>query len=446
MSFLAATADSRWLHRFAVLTAVATFCLIWVGGLVTSHGVGMAVPDWPTSYGYNMFYFPISKWIGGVFYEHSHRLLAVVVGVLTSVLAAWLWVRETSGRARWCGLVVIVLLVAMLGHRGSSRAEGGLEGVPVHIRVLALMAPALLLMGIAQSVTTRGALRWLGMTAFFAVILQGILGGFRVAQMQDALGIFHATLAQMFLVLVSVIALMTSRWWRAAEGGPRPGARTAMSAIDLASSQDRADVAVRAPAKLSIYGAGRLRYLFGFVTAIIFAQLVVGATIRHQHAGLAISDFPRAYGKWWPGTDAESLARYNRDRVEVTALNPITAAQVTLQMAHRVTALCIFVAVAWLAGAARSHLGAASPVARLATVWFGAILLQVILGATTIWTNKAADIATAHVAVGALSLVIGSLVTLVSSRAARGTLVLENGETPNGSTEGVEAGAARICA
>src|SRR2546426_445877 len=67
--------DHRWLHRFAVLTAGMTLCLIWVGGLVTSHGVGMAVPDWPTSYGYNMFYFPISKWVGGIFYEQTVRVL-----------------------------------------------------------------------------------------------------------------------------------------------------------------------------------------------------------------------------------------------------------------------------------------------------------------------------------------------------------------------------------
>ena len=169
--------DHRWLHRFAVLTAVATLCLIWVGGLVTSHGVGMAVPDWPTSYGYNMFYFPISKWVGGIFYEHTHRLLAVAVGMLTSLLAAWLWVRETKGRARWSGLAFIVVLVSMLGHRGSSHLEGGMEGVPMHIRVLAVIVPVLLALGIAQAIRTRGSLRWLGMTAFFAVILQGILGG-----------------------------------------------------------------------------------------------------------------------------------------------------------------------------------------------------------------------------------------------------------------------------
>ena len=100
--------DHRWMHRFAVLTAVATFCLIWVGGLVTSHGVGMSVPDWPTTYGYNMFLFPFSKWVGGIFYEHSHRLIASGVGLLTVVLAIWLWVKEPRRWVRWLGVLAVV--------------------------------------------------------------------------------------------------------------------------------------------------------------------------------------------------------------------------------------------------------------------------------------------------------------------------------------------------
>src|ERR1700722_11147941 len=83
-------ANNLWLKRFAVLTAVATFILIGIGGLVTSKGVGMAVPDWPTTYGYNMFLFPISQWVGGVFYEHTHRLVATVVGTLVVCLTRWL--------------------------------------------------------------------------------------------------------------------------------------------------------------------------------------------------------------------------------------------------------------------------------------------------------------------------------------------------------------------
>src|SRR5678815_4040316 len=103
-------AVNPWLHRFAVLTALATLVLIVIGGLVTSHGVGMAVPDWPNTYGYNMFLFPISKWVGGVLYEHSHRLMATFVGVLTTALALWLWARETSGKFRRWGLGTILFI------------------------------------------------------------------------------------------------------------------------------------------------------------------------------------------------------------------------------------------------------------------------------------------------------------------------------------------------
>ena len=82
--------NNPWLNRFAVLTAVATFVLIGIGGLVTSKGVGMAVPDWPNTYGYNMFFFPVSQWVGGIFYEHTHRLVATVVGTLVVCLTRWL--------------------------------------------------------------------------------------------------------------------------------------------------------------------------------------------------------------------------------------------------------------------------------------------------------------------------------------------------------------------
>src|SRR5215470_1244413 len=89
------TSDNHWLHRFAVLTALATLALIGIGGLVTSHEAGMAVPDWPTSYGYNMFALPFKFWKGGVFYEHTHRLWASTVGLLVVLLARWLGGRQS---------------------------------------------------------------------------------------------------------------------------------------------------------------------------------------------------------------------------------------------------------------------------------------------------------------------------------------------------------------
>jgi cytochrome c oxidase assembly protein subunit 15 len=82
------------LHRFALFTACCTALLIFIGGLVTSTESGLSVPDWPTTYGWNMFAFPVSKWVGGIFYEHSHRLAASFVGFLTLILAFWTWVAE----------------------------------------------------------------------------------------------------------------------------------------------------------------------------------------------------------------------------------------------------------------------------------------------------------------------------------------------------------------
>ncbi len=164
-----ASAFSPWLHRFAILTAISTFGLIIIGGLVTSHGAGMAVPDWPNTYGYNMFAFPFSKWVGGILYEHSHRLIATFVGLLTAVLALWLWLRETRGKGRWLGVGAIVMVLGLMGIRA----------LPIYITLacLALLVGAFSLYQIKNNFA---ALRWWGALAFAAVILQGVLGGLRV--------------------------------------------------------------------------------------------------------------------------------------------------------------------------------------------------------------------------------------------------------------------------
>ena len=100
------TADNPWLARFALLTALATLVLVCFGGLVTSHDAGMAVPDWPNTFGHNLFFFPVSRWVGGIFYEHTHRLVASGVGMLTTILAVWLWLKESRRWLRWLGVVV----------------------------------------------------------------------------------------------------------------------------------------------------------------------------------------------------------------------------------------------------------------------------------------------------------------------------------------------------
>jgi cytochrome c oxidase assembly protein subunit 15 len=139
----------RLAHRLAVLTAAATCVLIVFGGLVTNTGAALAVPDWPTTFGHNMFLFPWSQMAGGVFYEHSHRLLGALVGVLTLALAAALW------------------------RRG-------------------------------------GRLRVLGVVAVAAVVLQGVIGGLRVILLTDALAMVHGPLAHAFFALVVAIVLVTS--------------------------------------------------------------------------------------------------------------------------------------------------------------------------------------------------------------------------------------------
>ena len=141
---------NRNLHRFTVITAVCTFCLVIAGGLVTSTGSGLAVPDWPLSYGKLM-----PPMVGGILYEHSHRMVATFVGMLAILLAVWLWKNE---RRRW--------------------------------------------------------LRILGLVALGTVITQGLLGGLTVhLLLPTSISVGHAALAQTFFCIIVSIAFFTSRWW-----------------------------------------------------------------------------------------------------------------------------------------------------------------------------------------------------------------------------------------
>ena len=105
------------LHLFAVVVALSTAVLIFAGGLVTSTGSGLSVPDWPNTYGWFMFTFPVEKWVGGIFYEHSHRLIASTVGFLILILSLWLWRAERRRWVRTLGLVALgsVILQGILG-------------------------------------------------------------------------------------------------------------------------------------------------------------------------------------------------------------------------------------------------------------------------------------------------------------------------------------------
>jgi cytochrome c oxidase assembly protein subunit 15 len=345
---------SVWLNRFAWLTAIATVLLICSGGMVTSKGVGLAVPDWPTTFGYNMFLFPISYWVGGIFFEHTHRLIASTIGFLTIILAVWLWRAEDR---RW--------------------------------------------------------VRNLGWFALVAVILQGVLGGLRVTMLKDEIGIFHACLAQAFFGLLVFIALVTSRFWRSLP-------------------QAMVDQNKFRPIKTLAF----------LTTAAIYFQLGLGATMRHQHRDLAILDFPTANGAWIPDTSADALAKINTWR-DTRALSDVTAFQIWLQMAHRFGALLVligvlafFIRVRGVEAAPIGQVGTIDPIARGGSVnrrypaatdgprllkrlsfwWLILFLVQITLGAWTIWSNKAADIATAHVAVGAIMLSFGVIISAICWR------------------------------
>ncbi len=156
---------SPWLYRVAYLTAGATFLLIVIGGIVTSTESGLAVPDWPTTFGYNMFLYPLSEMEGGILYEHSHRLMGSLVGLLTIVLFIMLIVTDTR---RW--------------------------------------------------------IKWLGLVALIGVCVQGALGGLRVLldgpevtkfshNLAIVHAIVHACLAQAFFALLCGICWFTSRDW-----------------------------------------------------------------------------------------------------------------------------------------------------------------------------------------------------------------------------------------
>ncbi len=149
---------SPWPHRLAMLLVLATFPLIWIGGLVTTYDAGMAVPDWPNTYGYNLFLYPWSTWISGpwdLFIEHGHRMLAAAVGLLA------------------IGFVVIVW-----------RQE------------------------------PRSWVRWLAAGCLGLVILQGLLGGARVLLDEILLARIHGCLGPLFFLSCVGLAAVTSAWWQ----------------------------------------------------------------------------------------------------------------------------------------------------------------------------------------------------------------------------------------
>ncbi len=297
------TPFNPWLSLFAKILSLSTFVLIFIGGLVTSTGSGLAVPDWPNTYGHFMFAFPLSKMVGGILYEHGHRMVATVVGALTLILAIWTWRANTQ---RW--------------------------------------------------------LKWLALSALLAVITQGVLGGLTVLfLLPTPISVLHGCLAQAFLMMTVAIAVFTSKEWTQAKPSVTPPVHSNIQTITLAT------------------------------TFAVYAQLIIGATMRHMGAGLAIPDFPLAFGSVFP---------------------PIESQAVAIHFLHRLGGVFVACFIAWTAIHIFKNHGNEKRLTRPAVMLVLALLLQLILAALTIWTQKAVLPTTAHVATGAFILGTSLFLTL----------------------------------
>lgn len=344
------------LHRYACAVAGATWLLIIAGGMVTSKQAGLSVPDWPTSWGYNMFTFPPSQWVGGIFYEHGHRLIASGVGMLTIGLCVWLWMRE---RRRW--------------------------------------------------------LCWLGSAALAAVVLQGILGGLTVRYLLPTwISVSHACLAQTFFCIVISIAAFTSPAWT--------GCRCLPHGADPASSEGPR---IQTP-----------HLALALMTAV-FGQLLLGALMRHTESGYAVTDFPLAYGQVIPSLSNEAVERYNDFRRFELAIPAVTARQIGIHMAHRAGAVGVTVLSLWVGAVILARHGSVAALRRTVILILLLIAVQLALGAWTIWTEKAAAVATAHVAIGAA--ILGASWLLVLRAYQHVGCVRRSAGLPDGALSGAAA-------
>ena len=298
---------ARGRHRFAVGLAAAVVVLISAGALVTSKQAGLAVPDWPLSYGSLN---PPRWWqIENVRAEHGHRLIAGAVALATLVLAVWTSRRE---RRPW-------------------------------VRRLAWLAVA-------------------------AVLAQALLGGLTVLLLlPPAVSVAHAAVAQLFLGLVTALALATSRRWRRpAEPPPAPPARQAALAAAATAT-----------------------------TGLVYLQILVGAVMRHTGAGLAIPDFPLAFGRLVP---------------------PAMPFPVAIHYAHRLGAVAVALAAAWTLIRVIRCCPRRREILLPAVILAGLVLLQVGLGASVVLSRKAVVPNTVHVATGAVLLATSLVLTLQARR------------------------------
>ena len=326
------TPAPAWLRRFALLLCFATLALIFFGGQVKSHEAGLSVPDWPLTYGENPVTFGISKWTGGIFHEHFHRLFAGVVALATVALAIGLYLKENR-----------VWLVV------------------------------------------------LGFGAVLAVLLQALLGGMTVwYHLPVLVSSSHAILAQTFFLITLII------WYGLS--------RERTKRIETIASG-------------TAESATPLKYGALILIALVYGQLFLGALMRHTESGLAVYDFPTTAGSIIPHVDDTALADINHWRFENTdslgaELPDVTKGQVLIHLAHRGGAIVVTLAIAALAFMAFKR-RASHPALWRSSLWLcGAVVLQITLGAFTIWTIKHPYVTSVHVVTGAGILGLSAMLAL----------------------------------
>ena len=255
-----------WLHRLAVLTVVTTFILICMGGLVTSTNSGMAVPDWPTTFGYNMFLYPLSKTVSGFLFNINPNLQADLdKGNLSAELRKALEKNEISLSEH------VIISTEVQGSRwkladetnertytlikSGERLDVYVHGVLYeHSHRLIGSIVGFLTIALMVSIWAKDArkwMKWLGVIALVAVIAQGVMGGLRVTNLSRGLAIIHACFAQAFFALTACLALLTSRSW------------------------------LQTSVKIETTDAARLRRLSLITLGLIYIQFIFGAVLRH---------------------------------------------------------------------------------------------------------------------------------------------------------------------
>jgi len=385
----------RLLHLCALAVAISVFPLIWMGGLVTTYGAGLSVPDWPNSYGYNMFLFPPSQWLGGIFYEHTHRLLGTLSGFLSITLALMAWgPARTPLRRQFIGLFAIAMWATFILTIGANLLLNRVgQQRTLHLSNVDVLFASLAMIGtIARFCIARDDrrwVRWLTIGQLLVVIIQGLLGGLRVTELSIELAMVHACFAQLFFSLAAFTALTLSTWWR--------------NAAD--QSQVREASSGRWAGRIAIACFG-----------IIFCQLIAGALMRHNLAGLAIPDLPLAFGKLLPPTNEAGLEAANQMRIESYHIGPTTLTRVWLHFAHRCGAVLVTMGILTYGVFVLMKVRQSRAVVVTAAILLTLVTVQITLGVLTVYWQKPADIASGHVAVGALTLMASGVAIAVTAR------------------------------